>query len=66
MSDTFTCSMCGNTYDKGWTDEEAAAEKNELWGSVPLDDCDVVCEDCFQKIMPQNGVGPTEPVWWPV
>lgn len=60
---TYTCAMCGTTYNYAWTDEEAAAEKDALWGDVPLDECSVICDDCFKAIVPQDGQdGPACPV----
>ncbi len=48
MANTFTCCVCKETFDKGWTDEEAAAERKELFGG-PSEPTDVtVCEECFQ------------------
>lgn len=43
---TYTCSVCENTYEKGWSDEEAMKEKNTLWGDAPLEEFSIVCEDC--------------------
>lgn len=51
-ADTYTCAMCGETNIKGWTDEEAEAEKDDIFGPVPLEDCDVICDDCFQLVNP--------------
>ncbi len=46
--------MCGETYHKGQTDAEAAAEMREHFGDVPMDDCEIVCDDCWQKIHPAD------------
>ena len=52
MSDKeYTCSACGGTFDKGWTDEEALDEKEQMWGDIPLDQCDVICDDCNTKFL---------------
>ena len=51
MKETFTCDSCGKTYPKGWTDEEAMQETQEMFGSVPIDDCNVICDDCYKIIM---------------
>jgi hypothetical protein len=50
MAETFTCAMCGKTYDKEWTDEEAMAEAEGIFGDQLGDDPDVVCDDCFNKM----------------
>ena len=54
MSETFTCESCGRTFPKGWSDEEAAAEAEELFPGInPGDPAEAgtVCDDCFQRIM---------------
>jgi hypothetical protein len=43
----FWCVICQKIYNKGWSDEEAAAEKSELHPNVPYEECDMVCDDCF-------------------
>lgn len=52
--DTFRCAECGDEYQKAWSDEEAAAEKVALFPDVPDSACVVICDDCFNKIMPSN------------
>lgn len=49
MTDTFTCASCGNTYPKGWTDEEAEVESKALWGDMPASEMAVICDDCFKR-----------------
>ncbi len=44
----FQCSMCGNIYEKGWTEEEARAEQKEN-GFENLE-CDIVCDNCYNKL----------------
>jgi len=45
----YQCSMCGETYEKGWTEEEARKEQNDNgWSDL---DCDLVCDDCYNQIM---------------
>ena len=48
----FVCSMCQQTFDKGWLDEEAKAEKLAIFGDFPESECELVCDDCFQNIKP--------------
>jgi hypothetical protein len=50
----YTCSMCKAVCESQWTEEEAIAEKERDFGSVPLEECDVVCDMCYQQISPQN------------
>lgn len=52
MSNTYTCSACRNEYEKGWTDAEATEEVKTNFGEgFSKENCDVVCEDCYRKIM---------------
>lgn len=57
--DEFTCAICGETFakawTKAWTDEEAAAERLEVWGSPHEPDDRVVCEDCWQRMRREAG-----------
>ena len=57
MTDTYTCASCGETFEKGWSDEEALEESAEQWGDLPHDALAVVCDDCYQKMM---GLPPEE------
>lgn len=49
MSDKFTCAVCGETFDKGWSDEEALAELDKTFG-VPVEECSAVCDSCYNKM----------------
>ena len=54
MTETFTCESCGDTLPKGWTDEEAAAEAEELFPGINVTDpaeAGVVCDACYRHIM---------------
>lgn len=46
----YKCDACGGVFDKGWTDEKAAAELGEKFPGFTQEDCDVVCDDCFKKM----------------
>lgn len=50
----FRCAMCGGIFEKGRPDEEAVAEREKLFGFLREEECDLVCEDCFQKMHPDN------------
>lgn len=47
MEETFTCAVCGETFTKARTDEEALAETVELFGPVDDDEMEVICNSCF-------------------
>jgi len=51
-SDEFMCSICSKTFDKGRSDEEARQEEEQLFGARDPN-AEVVCEDCFNKVMSQ-------------
>lgn len=45
----YQCAACGEVYEKGWTDEDAASEREENgWSSL---ECEVVCDDCYKMMM---------------
>lgn len=46
----FKCCMCEGVFDKAWSDAEAIAEKEERFGAVAIEDCNVVCDDCFKRL----------------
>lgn len=46
---------CGGVFEKAWSDEEAAAERDGLFPDVPQEDCGIVCDDCFQKMSAHYG-----------
>lgn len=48
---TFKCSMCGETFQSGWTDEEALAEMRTQWGELKPDERQIVCSECHEKIL---------------
>lgn len=49
MSNEFTCAVCGETYEKAHTEEEAKEEFELLYPDEPFDEAELICEDCFQK-----------------
>jgi len=50
--ETFTCGLCGGVFDKGWSDEEAEAEKQEHWPRAVAHEevFAVVCDDCHRAM----------------
>ncbi len=57
MSDTFTCALCRQTFNRVRSQEEAHAEAERLW-EKPVEEWDggyeEVCDDCYRKIDPKN------------
>ncbi|MEA3042954.1 MAG: hypothetical protein QOH47_792 [Sphingomonadales bacterium] len=56
LSDTYTCSACRQTLDKGWADEEAAAELGATFPGHSVAECDLVCDDCHRQLMDRYAV----------
>ena len=48
----FQCAVCRGVFEKGWTEEEALAERDALWGpEVEAGDAfSQVCDDCWKKL----------------
>ena len=47
----YQCCVCDGVFEKGWTDDEAMEESEEVWGAMPPDELEVVCDDCYNKMM---------------
>jgi hypothetical protein len=47
----YQCSSCGEVYEKGWTDDEATAEREENFPGFTEADCAIICDDCYQMMM---------------
>jgi hypothetical protein len=55
----YKCQACGGVFEKGWSDEEAAAELGETFPDFAPIDCGLVCDDCWQKhFAPAQGMAP--------
>jgi hypothetical protein len=54
MTKIMTCALCGLEFESGWSEAEALAELYENFGNVSPEDCEVVCDDCWEKMKPQN------------
>ena len=53
--ETYICAMCKGIFEKETPEEEAVDELHELFGpDVEVEDCDLVCDDCFEKIRPDK------------
>lgn len=50
MPEQYTCEACGETFDKGWSDEEAILELEEEFPGFATSDCGLVCDDCYKKM----------------
>jgi hypothetical protein len=54
---TLLCEHCGEEFepldDEQWNDAKAAAELEQNFPGAPIEECAVICEDCYQRIMRQ-------------
>jgi len=47
--ETFVCSLCAETYEMTWSDEEALEELKGTFPGFNKEDCSVVCADCYER-----------------
>lgn len=52
MTNEYTCVVCKVTYVKGWLDKDAMSEMRENFGEYKQEDCDIVCNDCYEEMFP--------------
>lgn len=52
-AETFTCSGCGGTFARAWTEEEAIAEFHQLHPGEPFDreNMVVLCDTCHEQFL---------------
>src|SRR6266567_841058 len=46
---TYTCAQCDQTFIKGWSDGEAIAELKSSYPGFDIDDCKMICDDCYKQ-----------------
>jgi hypothetical protein len=46
----YKCAVCREVFDTGWTDEKALAELDEKFPWATVDDCELVCDDRYNKM----------------
>ena len=50
----YTCAMCKGVFRKIVPEKEAVEELHDLFGEdVSVEDCGIVCDDCFNEIIPK-------------
>lgn len=50
----YQCSVCKGVFEKTWDETEAIAEMQAEFGQgATVDKADVICDDCYNKIMKQ-------------
>ena len=54
---TFKCAMCKKRFPFIESEnEEAIKELKTTFGSIPVDECEIVCDDCYKKVMEELGL----------
>ena len=50
IGDEYTCAYCGETHQKGWSDEEAKEEAKGVFGEdvFEREPVVIVCDDCYK------------------
>jgi DNA-directed RNA polymerase subunit RPC12/RpoP len=46
----YTCALCGKEFESAWSEEEALAEKERMWGEVSCEQCVILCDSCYQIV----------------
>jgi hypothetical protein len=50
MAETFKCAQCGGEFEKEWSDEEAIAEAESIFGPLEGVVGTLVCDDCWHDM----------------
>jgi hypothetical protein len=54
----YRCAQCGGicalVRDETWSDELAMAEKERDFPGVPMEECAVICDECYQDVRPDT------------
>ena len=51
MPAIFKCAHCGGIFKFDQTNEEAKKKLHEHFGNVPVEDCAIVCDDCYNEYL---------------
>jgi hypothetical protein len=54
MSAPSVCALCGEEFDKAWSEEEAIKEMEQNFGTTDTKGMAEICDDCFKKVMRAN------------
>lgn len=57
-SNEYKCAMCNGIFElvrnEGWGDEKAEEEYKRLFPNGPMENRDIVCDDCWQLVRPDR------------
>lgn len=45
----FRCESCGDVFEKSTPEPEALAELAQCFPGTPVEECGLVCDDCWEK-----------------
>ena len=45
----FKCAVCGEEFEKGQSDKEAEEELERNYPGYTIEDCELTCDDCYNK-----------------
>lgn len=46
---TYTCAICKGVFEQVLSDEEAKEQLKEEFPGFEPEDCDIVCDECYQE-----------------
>lgn len=49
----YQCALCGEVFEKIWTQEEAIEEFKNNFGKDDIEGCVELCDDCYKIVMEQ-------------
>lgn len=53
----YRCTMCREIFDlqrdEDWNEDKARTELEQKFPGVGVEDCDIVCDECYKRIMHQ-------------
>ena len=47
----YKCAKCGGIFQNDWSEKGALLEQSENFPGVGVEDCEVVCDDCYKLLM---------------
>ncbi len=48
--DKYRCAACCKVFEKAWSDAEAESELAEKFPGYPVEETDIVCDDCYKQM----------------
>lgn len=51
IDETFECGHCEKTFVSAWSNEKAVMELEILFPKVPIGECVILCDTCWQRLL---------------